>query len=338
MVCSCQKRDSLPRANSQEQQSFATAIDNVSNDVWGLGVDELHSMMVIKNGKVTAERWANGHTPDELHILWSASKTFTALAVGFAVQDGLLSVDDCIEKFFSDEELPDNRNELFSTITVKHLLTMSSGFKVSNLNSRIRSGEKFDAVKAALSEEIVSQPGKYFTYNSTDSYLLSAIVSKTTGRKCSDYLNEKLFRPLGITNYIWEECPNGYNCGGWGLYLSTESLAKAGLFMLNRGEWHGRRLLSAEWFDQAMSVQIFQYQNRITDKAEIERLMAADDWNQGYGYQMWCCRNNAFRMDGAWGQFVVIIPDKNAVVVATSHTGSTPRLLNSIWTNIYPLL
>lgn len=318
-------------------KELTTSCDRVFGDVWGKACNELHSLMVVRNGKVVYERWANGHTPNELHILWSASKTFTATAVGFAVQDGLLSLDDKVVRFFKSEELPTEQTEWLKNMTIRNLLTMSSGFEKDYIG-RANSNEKYDWAKETLASKILFQPGSMFAYNSMNTYLLSVIVSRVTGRKVADYLNLKLFKPLGIKHYIWEESPQGYNSGGWGLYLSTESMAKAGVFFLNRGTWHGKRLLNEQWFDKATSTQILQYQNRVTDKSEIDRLTREDDWNQGYGFQMWRCRHNGFRFDGAWGQFVIILPDKQTVIAITSHTGDTHLLLDAVWKNIYPIL
>ena len=167
-----------------------------------------------------------------------------------------------------------------------------------------------------------------------DTYLVSVIVSKAVGEPMSEYLNRKLFNPLGIKKWIWEKSPQGYDCGGWGLFLNLESFAKMGQFMLQRGEWNGKRLLNEEWFDVAMSPQIMQYAGRgVSD--EWIAAHANDEWNQGYGYQMWCCTHGAYRLDGAWSQFCVIIPEKNAVVACLSHSPNGARMLNSIWINVY---
>lgn len=334
----CSGTDALPRASKDVKARFTQSCDLVFDDVWGVACDELHSMMVIKDGEVVYERWATGHTPEELHILWSASKTFTALGVGFASDEGLLSVDDKVVDFFTEDELPDEQSEWLKDMTLWDLLVMSSGFAQDFIGPAQRRSDFNQWAKKTLESEVVFEPGSRYGYNSMNTYLLSVIVSRVTGEKLVDYLDRKLFTPLGIKDFVWEESPEGYNSGGWGLFLSTESLAKAGQFVLQNGQWNGRQLLSEEWISEATSAQIMQSAGLNRSKEELARLKAENDWEQGYGYQMWLCRHGGVRFDGAWGQYCIIFPEKNAVVVALSHSGNTPRILTSIWTNVLPLL
>ncbi len=330
LLSACNNGGHLPRATYAKADAF----NQVFNDVWGQGTDELHSMMVLHDGKVIYERYSTGHSADELHILWSASKTFTATGIGFAVQDGLLSVEDKVEKFFTPAQLPSNPSPWFHGMTVRDLLIMSSGLDCDGYNQRARKNPDFDWAAESLAAPMHFEPGFRFEYNSMDSYLLSVIVSKVTGKALEDYLEEKLFRPLGIRNWHWDKSPQGYNAGGWGLYLRLEDFAKMGQFMLQRGVWNGKRLLDEEWFDQAMSPQIMQYKGKGVSEEWIAEHKNSE-WNQGYGYQMWCCTHGAYRLDGAWGQFCIIIPDKNAVVAAFMHSGNTGTFLQSVWNNIY---
>ena len=161
-----------------------------------------------------------------------------------------------------------------------------------------------------------------------------------TGEKVIDYLYPRLFRPLGITGAVWKESAEGITCGGWGLYLKTEDLAKAGQFLLQKGEWNGERLLPASWIEEASSPQVPSYP-AYTPKEECAKMRQGDpksDWLQGYGYQMWRCRHNAFRADGANGQFILVIPDKNAVIAMTAFNEDMQAELNLIWKYIYPAL
>lgn len=320
---------SLPRASYPGSEAFGT----VFNDVWSEGCNELHSLMVLKDGKVIFERYETGHGPNELHILWSASKTFTATAVGFACQDGKMTVEDKVVSWFKPEELPEEISPWLAQMTVHDLLIMSSGIG-ADLREKTRRRDYLDWAKETLCSTIHFEPGTLFEYNSMDTYLLAVIVTRAVGEQMSDYLNRKLFVPLGITDWIWEKSPQGYDTGGWGLFLSLESFAKMGQFMLQRGVWKGKRLLAEDWFDAAMSPQIMQYQGRGVSEEWVEA-HSSDDWNQGYGYQMWCCTRGAYRLDGAWSQYCIIIPEKRAVVAALSHTPNGSRLLNSIWNNIY---
>lgn len=331
--CTVTNNTSLPRADESELPCDVNVFHNVFNDVFFNGVDELHGLMVLQNGKVIYEEYSTGFGPDFKHVLWSASKTFTATAIGFARQDGLLDVNDKVVSFFGDDVLPEERSEWLDNLTIHHLLCMSACLK-ETLDGRMRNGEDFDWVKDALSKGFNFEPGSRFFYNSVDSHILSAIVTKVTGKTAEEYMKEKLFDRIGLTDYIWEKCPTGESIGGFGLFMTLESLAKMGQFMLNKGTWNGERLLEEEWFDMAMSPQIMQYEISGDPEANAERY-EDDDWNQGYCYQMWKCTRGGVRLDGAKGQLCIIIPEKNAVVATLSSTGNTGVLINSIWKHIY---
>lgn len=326
---------SLHRAPKSVMAEYQAAGDRVFEEVAREGTNLLHSLMVVKDDVVVYEKWSIGHSPEQLHVLWSTSKSFTALAVGFAEQDGLLCVEDRVVDFLEPHQLPLYEQKWIEDITIHHLLTMSSGLGDDASLRQIRNGLG-DWARETLSMRHYFAPGEMYHYSSMDTYLLSVVVTNVTGEKLVDYLARKLFGPLGIEDYYWEESPQGYSTGGWGLYLTTESLAKVGLFMLHRGEWQGERLLCREWFDRATSPQIMQYKGRITDPDRIEHYKrSGDQGNQGYGYQIWCCTDGAYRMDGAWGQTVIVHPEKNAVVVTTGHAGNSKTILDSIWNNIF---
>lgn len=334
LLAACQESTRLPRAEATPAQK--ESFDKMFPWVWDKGTNELHAALVIQNDKVIYERTDAGHTIDGKHVLWSVSKTFTATAVGFAVQEGRLRVEDRMVDIIGDL-CPDPLPEGMDEITVWHLLTMSSGLATEARETARLTHPDADWARAVLSAPMHFRPGEYFEYNSMGSYLLSVIVSRVTGERVDNYLATRLFKPLGITDWWWEASPQDYSAGGWGLYLSAESLAKMGLLMLHKGEWKGRRLLPESWFDAAMSTQILQYKGRITDPGQIAAL-SENDWQQGYGYQMWHCTHDAYRLDGAWGQFCVIIPDKNAVVVLLSHTTDLQGTLRGVWNFILPVL
>lgn len=285
---------------------------------------ELNSVMVLKDGKILDEWYDVCYGPDFLNICWSMSKTFTATAVGFAVQDGLLSLDDKVVGFFDSDVLPETVSDTLAALSIRNLMVMSSGIKTDPIGP-ISSGKLENPTEVAFNAGFNFFPGERFRYNSLNTYLLGVIVSKVTGMSLEDYLGIKLFRPLGIQRYHWDKSAEGYNCAGWGLYLRTEDMAKMGQFFLQKGAWNGRQLLDEGWIEEAMKAQIYQDPSRAGE----------NDFLAGYGYQMWCCTHNAARLDGAHGQFVVICPDKNAVIVITEHVKDTRKLFNSIWTNIY---
>lgn len=317
---------------------FDAEIDKVFTGITEFeGTDELHSMIVLKDGKKIYERYDTGHNPEDLRVFWSASKTFTAVAVGFAVQDGLLKVDDKVISFFGDEDLPARRSEWLEKLTVKNLLTMSSGLGTDGIG-KTRSHIWKNPAREVLAVPMAFEPGSRFKYNSMNTYLLSEIIQRLTGMKTSEYLNIKLFRPLGIDRWAWEESAAGVTVGGWGLYSTTETLAKMGQFLLQKGMWGGKQLLDPSWIEDLSSCQILQYDpSEITAEQLAE--FATNESRQGYGYQVWRCTHNAYRLDGAHGQLCIIIPEKNAVIAIHSsfHRG-LKNLFNLVWENIYPVL
>lgn len=303
--------------------TLSAKFDEVFADVRQWGTSEIHSMVVLQNGKCIYERYAEGQKPDYLHILWSASKTFTATAIGFAEQDGLLDVNDKIAKYFTDE-IPAEHSEYLDKITIWHLLTMSTGFD-RDIMSLTEAGKIGHPAAETLASGFLFEPGTSFSYNSMNTYLLSAIVTKVTGKTAEEYLEEKLFKPLGINDHIWETSVEGYSMGGWGLHITTRSFAKMGQFFLQRGMWDGQQLLSRSWFDRAASKQI-----------DTTPTQTHPEWIPGYGYQMWMCSiPGSHRLDGAWGQFSIIMPDKNLVVAINAHAIDPGSIITSVFKHVH---
>ncbi len=167
--------------------------------------------------------------------------------------------------------------------------------------------------------------------------MLSAIIQKVTGEKVIDYLYPRLFRPLGIVGATWAESPQGINCGGWGLYLKTEDLAKMGQFFLQKGKWNDEQLLPESWIEEVTTSKIASLPAGM--RPENVKMKPKDsDWLQGYGYQMWRCRHNAVRADGANGQYIIILPEKDAVIAMTANIGDMQAEINLIWKYILPAL
>lgn len=323
----------LPK--SPDYGKYDASFDKVFEDITQINpVDELHSLVVLQGGKLIYDRHDAAHSLTSRHVLWSASKSFTSLAAGFAIQDGLLSLDDKVIGFFGPEDLPEEISPNLQKMTVRDLLIMSSGFS-KDLIGEARSLEK--AAKSTLSTDFSFEPGSRYRYNSMNTYLVAVIVSKVTGQALDEYLNIKLFKPLGIKDWYWEKTREGYCCGGWGLYLSPESMAKAGQFLLQEGKWKGKQLLNASYIREATSAHILQYQLDELTPEEVENL-PNNDWRQGYGYQFWKITHGAYKMSGARCQWVIVIPDKDAVIVLTSYCSNGQKLTDSIWKNVYPLL
>jgi CubicO group peptidase (beta-lactamase class C family) len=326
-----QSTTDLTRSTPAAEKVNAAGITAYAKAVKESGL-QLHSYMVLRHGKVIAADWLGDHSATEEHVMYSVSKTFTSTAIGFAVTEGLLKISDKVISFFPND-LPDTVTPYLRELTVRDLLIMSCGHG-EDPSAQIRKHEG-SWVKQFLAYPIAFKPGTHFQYNSVGTYMLSAIVQKLTGKKVVDYLTPRLFQPLGISGYHWEESPQGINAGGWGLYLKTEDLAKMGQFMLQKGKWQGKQLLPAAWFAEATKLQTPHWPQSWVKPGQVKE---NSDWMQGYGYQIWRCRHNAFRADGKDGQFVVVIPDKDAVVINTAFIQDTQAELNLIWDYLLPAM
>jgi CubicO group peptidase (beta-lactamase class C family) len=289
---------------------------------------EFHSFMFLRHGKVIAESWWSPYGPELPHTMYSTSKSFTSTAIGFAVTEKLLTVNDSVISFFP-EYVTDSVGDLMAALTIKDLLTMSVG-QDPDPSATIPGDSLW--VKSFLYTPIINKPGSKFLYNSMATYMLSAIVTKVTGQKVIDYLKPRLFDPLHIQGIDWETDPVGNNTGGWGLRLKTEDMAKFGQLLLQKGMWNGEQVLSEEWIAEATS---FKIQQSPELPAETK---AKSDWLQGYCYQFWRCRNNAFRGDGAFGQYIIVMPDQDAVIAITSETSDMQGILNMVWDHLLPAM
>jgi hypothetical protein len=179
-------------------------------------------------------------------------------------------------------------------------------------------------VRAFLALPVEHEPGTKFVYNSAATYMLSAIVQKRTGMTVRDYLTPRLFEPLGIDKPAWDTCPRGINTGGWGLNVKTEDIARFGQLILQKGKWTEVQIVPAAWVAEATSKQVSNGDG------------GASDWTQGYGYQFWRCRHGAFRGDGAFGQYCVVMPEQDAVLAITSGVSDMQAVLNAVWDRLLP--
>ncbi|GEO10797.1 serine hydrolase domain-containing protein [Segetibacter aerophilus] len=324
---SAQSGNTLQRSTPEAEGMSASAISAFLDSI-ATSKHEFHSFMLIRHGKVIAEGWWNPYRRDLRHSLYSLSKSFTATAVGFARAEGKLSLTDKVVSFFPTQ-MPDTTSEYLKQLTLKDLLTMSVGQEPDPTGIVV---QDTNWVKRFLTIPIKYQPGSKFLYNSTATYMLSAIVSKVTGQTVLDYLQPRLFEPLGIAKPDWEESPQQVNTGGWGLRLRTEDIAKFAQLFLQKGNWNGKQVLPQGWVEEASTAHIIQHPDYPQEKRE------ASDWEQGYGYQMWRCRNNAYRGDGAFGQYAIIIPDQDVVIAITSETTDMQGELNLIWKILLPVM
>ncbi|WP_460652715.1 serine hydrolase domain-containing protein [Kribbella endophytica] len=312
----------LPRSTPADQglssaglDAFVAALD--------ASEQEIQTVMVLRHGHVVLEREWSPYRLTDRHLLFSVSKSFTSTAVGLAVEAGLLSVDDKVVSFFSGDDLPEKISENLAAMEVRHLLTMSTGHSKDTADRLGRTGRM---VQGFFQLDVEHAPGAPFVYNSGATYVLSAIVQKVTGEKLIDYLRPRLFEPLGISEQIWETSDEGINMGGWGLSLNTHSLAAFAQLLVQRGAWEGKQLVPAEWIEAATSAQV--------DNSTEEN----PDWKQGYGYQFWRGRHNSYRGDGAFGQYVLVLPDHDTAVVITSASPDMQATMNVIWEQLLPVL
>ncbi len=324
----------LPRAETPD--SVAKAMDNFLKGTLADSLD-VHSVMVVQHGKVIFSHWQSEGKDTLPHVLHSVSKTFTATAVGLAINEGKMQLTDSIVKFFPDK-VPANASENLKAMTVRDLLTMTCGHDDDPTGIIRNAGD--DWVKAFLAYPVKHKPGTFYCYNSLGTYVLSAIVQQVTGEKVLDYLTTRLFEPLHIDKPRWEESPQGINTGGWGLYLKTEDLAKMGQLLLQNGEWNGQQIIPAEWVAEMSKKQVESVNpgTRMEQAASRGMTPETSDWMQGYGYQMWRCRPGCFRADGANGQYIIVIPDKDAVIAITSNVQDLQGELNWVWKAILPAL
>src|SRR5689334_12224247 len=321
-----QKTSSLPRSTPEAE---GVASDDIIKflDAAGKSKTEFHSFMLLRHGKVIAEGWWDPYRPDLKHTLYSCSKSFTATAVGFAVQEKKLSLSDKVVSFFPND-LPDTISKFLSELTVKDVLIMSDGQEPDPTGIV---GTKYTNWRKGFFETpILHEPGAVFLYNSLGTYILSAIVQKVTGQKVVDYLKPRFFDPLGITGMDWETDMQGINTGGWGLRLKTEDMAKFAQLFLQKGKWNGKQILPESWIEEASTKKILQSPDAPQSKRD------SSDWLQGYCYQMWRCRHNAFRGDGAFGQFMIVMPEQDAVLAITAESPDLQGEINLVWDYLLP--
>lgn len=308
--------EELPRSTPEQQGVPSKALIELFDSLHAMPGTDIHSMIVMRHGKVVGEFYPAPFGPEYQHTQYSSSKTLVSMAVGIAIDENRLRLEDRVANFFIDY-LPDTVSVRLADMTVRDLLTMTSGIK-PDWAMRSRGTEW---IRTFLSKPVINEPGEVFAYDSMVTYMLSAIVQKVTGKKTLDYLQEKLFTPMNITKVNWEESPEGVNTGGWGLHIQSESLAKVGQMWLQQGEWEGQQLISKEWIGQMSAKQ-------------------ANGGDYGYGFQTWqCAYPTAVRADGALGQYVIVVPEKDVVIVLTeaSFTNGKPQR-GLIWNKFLPAL
>jgi CubicO group peptidase (beta-lactamase class C family) len=312
-------------------------------------LDSVQGFILLRHENVAAEGWWTPYGPQSPHSLYSLSKSFTAAAIGLAVQEGLLTVDDRVLQFFPDDA-PANPSENLKTMRVRHLLSMNTGhqedttghvfgdlYQVSLFGSRARRQEETTEERLRdeddnwprtfLSLPVPYQPGTWFVYNTAATYMLSAIITRLTGQTLLEYLRPRLLDPLGIESPTWETDPRGLNIGGSGLHIKTEEIARFGQMYLQKGTWDGKRILTEQWIAEAT-----------TSHSDNSNTQTNPDWMVGYGYQFWRCRHNAYRGDGAFGQYCIVLPEQDAVLAIIGGVRNMQAVLDNVWEHLLPAM
>lgn len=274
---------------------------------------ESHAISVYQGGERILEKAFSPFVLEALHPLYSVSKSFTSMAIGFLEEEGKLSIEDIWLDYFPEyhELVVDNT---FFRVKIRHLLTMSLG-----QDSEIEITKEDDWVTTVLGKTIVYEPGSMFLYNSYCSHMLSALVSKLTGLPMAEYLKPRLFDPLGITHYYWERDLKGRTLGGYGLHLTIHDLTTFGICCLHQGIYDGKQILPAEWLMKATNFQMANANEYPVNRSENR---------QGYGLHFWMCTHKGFRCSGLHGQLCFMQPENDLVIAMQNATTGSQVLLD----------
>ncbi len=301
------------------------AVSAMLEELYAQGI-EMHSFMLLRHGKVCAQGAWKPYAMGEPHIMFSFSKSLTSTAIGFARQEGILSLDEKLVDLFPDK-LPEDPSENLKKCEIRHLLMMGCGHE-----TEIDWGpaQENDWVKDFLHHPFVYEPGAHFLYNTAGTNMLCAILKQKTGLSLTEFLKPRLFEPLGMSDIYCHALKGGVSMGGAGCYLTIEDMARFVQFIANRGKWEGRQLLGEDWFDMATSKQI--------DNAGAG--WGGDpDWQQGYCFQFWrCAPKGVFRGDGAFGQYGIVMTEQDAVLVIQSASMKLQAVLTAVWEKLLPAM
>ena len=314
---------SLPRSTPEEQglssAAVARFVEALRSEAPGV-----HSVMLVRHGHVVAEGWFAPYRRSHPHSMFSVSKSFVATAVGFAIEDGLVGLDDAVVDLLPDD-LPAVVGDNLAAMRLRHLLTMTSGHAVDTVEALAE--HEHNWAKTILAQPVTLAPGSTFVYNSGATYLISAILQSVTGLRVLDYLTPRLLEPLGIESATWEQCPRGIDAGGWGLSITTDDLAAFGQTYLDGGRWAGEQVVPAHWVSEATRLQVENGDDG-----------TRGDDGQGYGYQFWRNRHGTYRADGAFGQKAVVFPDHDTLLVMTAGLPEAQVALDAVWEHLLPVL
>ena len=312
---------SLPRGAPEDQQVDPAAILRFLDAVQDHPGVEMHSLMVLRHGHVVAEGWWAPYSAERPQLLYSLSKSFTATAAAFAQAEGLLDLDDTVVSHFGEfaADITDPRSR---SVKIRHVASMASGHTREMLGEA-RAYDPAEPVRGFLLIPPDRKPGTAFAYSQPCTYTLASIIQRNAGLPLTQYLRPRLFDPLGIGHVGWQTFPPGREQGFSGLHARTEDIAKLGQLYLQRGRWDGVQLIPEQWVAEATSKQVGNPGGE------------NPDWQQGYGFQFWMARHG-YRGDGAFGQFCVILPEHDTVVVTTAYTLQMQAVLDAMWAHLLP--
>jgi CubicO group peptidase (beta-lactamase class C family) len=287
---------------------------------------ELHSFLLLRRGTLLWEEYFRPNEANYLHVQYSVSKSFAATAIGLAQDEGLLNVEDKLSSFFPEHANlfeSDDKKEL----NLHHLLIMGSGYENTEQEVFSKNSLVGDLTKAALEVPLIHKPGEVFDYYSLGSYLFTSAFSQVVPEGIHSYLQRKLFKQLDINASVWNVDSMGIPFGGFGLFLTAYDMTKLGQLYLREGNWQGQQLLSKSFIKTATSKQISNC-NQDADKNI--------NWRSGYGYQFWINSFGGYRGDGMKGQFIVVLPEQELVIVMTGNYDEMDVPLISIENNLLP--
>ncbi|PWJ49056.1 CubicO group peptidase, beta-lactamase class C family [Quadrisphaera granulorum] len=317
---------SLPTSSPSAQGVDARGVLAFLDAVEAHPLIDPHSVVLVRHGHVVARGWWAPYAPEQPHLLYSLSKSFTATALGMAVADGVLSLDDRLVDVLPG--LADAAtSERARSLTLRHLVGMGSGH-LSETWDRAQAADPDEPLRGFLGIEPEREPGTVFAYNQPCTYAVGAAVQHARGETLLDHLHSRVFEPLGVTGtecFGWQQHPAGRDLGFTGLHATTDAVAALGVLLLQRGRWGGEQLLPAAWVDEASRAHL-----PTPHQPEV-------DWRQGYGFQLWRQRHG-YRGDGAFGQFMLVLPEHDAVVAITSDTPDMQAVLDAVWTHLLPAL
>ncbi len=307
---------SIPRAKNAESVGVSSSVVAKMTEEMAYRGINVHSMMILRNGKVACEAWSNPLTAEIPHMVYSVSKSFLATAYGFARHEGLIKKDTRFIDVFSEFK-PKKHDENLEKLTIHHLLTMTAGKQTA-----IRGSKNSNWLKTFVDAKWIFTPGENWRYVNDNYYVASEMLSRVLGMSITEYLTGRLYEPLGMSVPFWETASDGVECGGWGLMLKTEDMAKLILCYQNRGMYNGVQVIPEWWVKEATEV--------LHDNSRVEK---EADSQAGYGCGFWKCAGmpDTFRCEGVFCQYAISFNAYNACLIMTSDHSDLQETLDVIW-------